>query len=86
MDNCSVYQETVIRALIEAVCAQLIYLPPYSPDFSPIENFWSQVKSILRTLGARTYEALSEAIEIAFIKISEIDIQKWFIHCCYCSL
>lgn len=85
MDNCSVHQESVIRPLIEAVGARLIYLPPYSPDFSPIENFWSKVKSILRTLGARTYEALSEAIEIAFAKVSEIDIQNWFIHCCYCS-
>ena len=86
MDNCSVHQESIIRPLIEAAGARLIYLPPYSPDFSPIENFWSKVKSILRTLGARTYEKLSEAISIAFGKVSETDVRNWFAHCCYCSL
>jgi hypothetical protein len=64
----------------------------YSLDFRQkiietyeIENFWSKVKSILRTLGVRTYEALSEAIKIAFAKVSEMDIRNWFAHCCYCS-
>ncbi|NJR67680.1 MAG: IS630 family transposase, partial [Synechococcales cyanobacterium CRU_2_2] len=62
------------------------YLPPYSPDFSPIENFWSKVKAILKTLGARSSEALIEAMEKAFLQVSETDIKHWFTHCCYCSL
>ncbi|WP_027268942.1 IS630 family transposase [Leptolyngbya sp. PCC 6406] len=85
MDNCSIHKDDMIRELIEAAGARLVYLPPYSPDFSPIENFWSKLKSILRALGARTYQALSEALEIAFEDISEADIKSWFTHCCYCA-
>lgn len=85
MDNCSIHKGEEVRHLIEAVGARLVYLPPYSPDFSPIENFWSKVKSILKTLGARTYQALAEAIETAFGQASEIDIRNWFTYCCYCS-
>lgn len=85
MDNCSIHKDEEIRHLIEAAGARLVYLPPYSPDFSPIENFWSKVKSILKTLGARSYQALSSAIETAFEQASETDIKNWFAHCCYCS-
>ncbi|MCU0546918.1 MAG: IS630 family transposase, partial [Oscillatoriaceae cyanobacterium Prado104] len=53
--------------------------------FSPIENFWSKVKSILRTLGARTYQGLSEAIKIVFEQVDESDLVNWFTHCCYCT-
>jgi len=45
--------------LIEGVGARLVSLPPDSPDFSPIENFWSKVKNTLKTLAARTYQGLS---------------------------
>lgn len=85
MDNCSIHKDDAIRKRIEAVGARLVYLPPYSPDFSPIENFWSKLKSILRTLGARTYPALSDALETAFKTISQSDIKSWFTHCCYCT-
>ena len=50
---------------IESAGAKLIYLPPYSPDFSPIENCWSKVKNILRSIGARNYPDLAKAIDIA---------------------
>lgn len=86
MDNCSIHKDEEIRRLIEAAGARLVYLPPYSPDFSPIENFWSKVKAILKTLGARSSEALIEAMEKAFLQVSETDIKHWFTHCCYCSL
>lgn len=85
MDNCSIHQEAAVRPLIEAAGARLVFLPPYSPDFSPIENFWSKVKNTLRTLGARTYQALSESIDKAFADVSGTDIRNWFAHCCYCS-
>lgn len=85
MDNCSIHKGEEIRHLIEAVGARLVYLPPYSPDFSPIENFWSKVKSVLKTLGARTYQALADTIETAFEQVSETDIKHWFAHCCYCT-
>ena len=85
MDNCSIHKSQEIEALIQAAGANLIYLPPYSPDFSPIENCWSKIKSILRSLGARNYPDLAKAIEAAFNRVSLQDIQSWFTHCCYCT-
>lgn len=85
MDNCSVHKGAEIEALVTQAGARLIYLPPYSPDFSPIENCWSKIKSVLRTIGARTYPDLVKAIEAAFDQVSLTDIQSWFTHCCYCT-
>jgi transposase len=55
MDNCSIHGGPDVAAMIRQAGASLIDLPPYSPEFSPLENFWSKVKSILRSLAARTY-------------------------------
>ncbi len=85
MDNCSIHKGKGIESLIEKAGAKLIYLPPYSPDFSPIENCWSKIKNILRSIGARNYPSLAQAIEDAFSKVSLKDIQGWFTHCCYCT-
>lgn len=85
MDNCSIHKGEEIEALIAKAGAKLIYLPPYSPDFSPIENCWSKIKSVLRSIGARNYPDLAKAIEEAFNKLSLKDIQNWFTHCCYCT-
>ncbi|MCT7975682.1 IS630 family transposase [Laspinema olomoucense] len=85
LDNSTIHQgEEIEKAMIEAG-AKLIYLPPYSPDFNPIENMWSKVKSILRSLGARTYQALDQAIAQAFSQVCVNDLQHWFTHCCYCT-
>lgn len=85
LDNCSIHLGTAIEELIRQAGATLIYLPPYSPDFSPIENCFSKLKSILRTVEARTYPDLAKAIEEAFSQISLADIKGWFTHCCYCT-
>jgi transposase len=85
MDNCSIHKGKAIETLITQVGAKLIYLPPYSPDFSPIENCWSKLKSVLRAIGARNYPDLVQAIEAAFAKVSLNDIKHWFTHCCYCT-
>jgi transposase len=85
MDNCSIHKGKAIETLIAAAGAKLLYLPPYSPDFSPIENCWSKLKSVLRAIGARTYPDLAQAIETAFAKVSLEDIRSWFTHCCYCT-
>lgn len=85
LDNCSIHLGEAIENLITQAGATLIYLPPYSPDFSPIENCFSKVKSILRKLGARTYPDLAKAIEEAFSQVSLDDIKGWFTHCCYCT-
>jgi transposase len=50
MDNCSIHKGKEIESLINQAGARLIYLPPYSPEFSPIENCWSKIKSLLRSL------------------------------------
>jgi transposase len=85
MDNCSIHKGAELEAMITQAGATLIYLPPYSPDFSPIENCWSKIKSLLRAIGARTYPELAQAIETAFAQVSLQDIQNWFTHCCYCT-
>lgn len=83
MDNCSIHKGEAVRELIEEAGAKLIFLPPYSPDFSPIENCFSKIKSILRSVGARSYLELVEAIEQAFSQVSLEDLRNWFAHCCY---
>ena len=85
MDNFKSHQVEGIRDAIEAVGATLIYLPPYSPDFSPIENCWSKIKESLRSQAARTYDALNDAMANAIDEIHQNDIIGWFTHCCYCG-
>jgi transposase len=85
MDNCSIHKGEAIEELINQAGATLIYLPPYSPDFSPIENCWSKIKTMLRTIGARNYANLGKAIQDAFAQVSLADILGWFTHCCYCT-
>jgi transposase len=74
-----------IETALQSVGAQLIFLPPYSPDFSPIEPFWSKVKQGLGTLGARTYSALKNAIDTVYDQVSLEDIKNWFTFRCYCT-
>jgi transposase len=83
MDNLSAHTGETIRQLIEAKGARLEFLPPYSPDFNPIELCWSKVKTALRAAKARTLDALVEEIAQALRSISLTDIQNWFAHCGY---
>lgn len=83
MDNLSVHQVQDIEAMIAGVGAQLIYLPPYSPDWSPIEPCWSKIKTRLRGMKARTREALDQALTKIIGKISNSDARGWFAHCGY---
>jgi transposase len=87
MDNLPAHKVTGIREAIEAVGATVVYLSPYSPDFSPIENCWSKVKEFLRARAARTYAQLDQAITDALAAVTLKDIIGWFTHCCcYISL
>lgn len=74
IDNCAIHQSGETKALITAAGATLIYLPPYSPDFSPVENCWSKIKSIVWTMAARTYHDLLKALEEAFAKVTQKDL------------
>ena len=101
LDNSTIHKGDEVRSAIESVGAKLIFWSPYSPRhaprgkresasghspcFNPIENLWSKLKSILRSLEARTYKALDEAIALAYAQISQDNIRNWFAHCCYCT-
>lgn len=83
MDNLSVHKVSGIREAIEATGARLMYLPPYSPDYSPIESCWSKLKAILRKAKARSREALDEALTQAIEHITQSDAKGWFNLCGY---
>ena len=72
----------VVRETIEAVGAKLVFLPPYSPDLSPIELCWSKLKQLLRSAKARSREPLDQALtQIINDYISSDDALSWFAHC-----
>ncbi len=83
MDNLPVHKVPGILEAIEEVGAKLIYLPPYSPDFNPIEKMWSKIKSTLRKMKARSKDELTNALSVAFAEISGQDAQGWFRSCGY---
>jgi transposase len=83
MDNLSVHKGKWVRELIERRGCQLWFLPPYSPDFDPIEEAFSKVKALLRRAQARVLEALFEATEEALLAISAQDARGYFEHCGY---
>jgi transposase len=83
MDNLSAHKADRIRQAIEARGCQLLFLPPYSPDFTPIEQAFSKIKAILRGLGARSKEALQEAVRLAIEAITRHDAAAWFAHAGY---
>jgi transposase len=83
MDNLSVHKGKWVRELIEDKGCQLWFLPPYSPDFNPIEEAFSKVKTLLRRAQARVLEALFEATEEALLAISAQDAHGYFEHCGY---
>jgi transposase len=83
MDNLSPHKAPGVREAIESVGASLHYLPPYSPDFNPIENMWSKLKRRLRSIAARSIESLHEAIGTALQSISSSDCHGFFRGCGY---
>ena len=86
LDNLSVHKAASIRQAIEARHCTLLFLPPYSPDFTPIEQAFSKIKALLRGLGARTKETLQEAVRLAIEAITRQDAVAWFAHAGYALL
>jgi transposase len=78
MDNLSSHKVHGVRALIEAQGAQVLYLPPYSPDLNPIEKAWAKLKQLLRSTKARTQQALDQAISDLLPSITAQDAHAWF--------
>lgn len=83
MDKLSAHRTEKVRELIEARGAELVFLPSYSPDLNPIEEAFSKIKGILRKVGARTREALVEAMAEALLAVTPEDAMGWFRHCGY---
>jgi transposase len=83
MDNLKAHKGERVRQLIEARGCKVLFLPPYSPDFNPIEEAFSKIKGILREVGARTREALLEAISEALSMVTAEDARGFFEHCGY---
>jgi transposase len=83
MDNLSAHKDAEVIAAIESAGAIVCFLPPYAPDLNPIEKMWSKVKEVLRSLKARTAEALLDAIGEALRAVTTTDAEGWFAHCGY---
>ena len=83
MDNLSPHKAAGVREAIEAAGATLRYLPPYSPDFNPIENLWSKVKARLRSMAARSVDAPHDAIGAAMSTVTPSDCVAFFRNCGY---
>ena len=83
MDNLGAHKGERVRELIEGQGCSLLFLPSYSPDFSPIEEAFSKVKALLKKAAARSREALIEAIGRALGEVTARDTAGWFAQCGY---
>jgi transposase len=83
VDNASAHTSSRAQAIVAACGCQLRYLPPYSPDYSPIELAFAQIKADLRRAAARTSDTLEEAIGLALQQISAANARAFFQHCGY---
>lgn len=82
-DNLRIHKDPEVAATITATGARLEFLPPYSPEFNPIEEAWSKMKSFLRVAKARSFEHLLTALGDALSVISAADCLGWFLHAGY---
>ncbi|TGE11207.1 transposase, partial [Hymenobacter elongatus] len=83
LGNLRVHHLTGLRQWLGKRGVEVLFLPPYSPDFSPIEQAWSKLKTKLRAAQARTEQALKAALHEAIAWISSPDARHWFAHCGY---
>ncbi len=83
LDGLGAHRTGRVRELIEVRGADLLFLPSYSPDLNPIEEAFSKVKNTVRKVGARTREALDEAVGEALRAVTLEDVAGWFSHCGY---
>jgi len=83
LDGLGAHRTEKVRELVEGRGADLLFLPSYSPDLNPIEEAFSKIKGMVRKVGARTREALVEAIERALAAVTPEDAAGWFVHAGY---
>ena len=77
LDNLGAHKSVEVRSAIEAVGCRVLFVPPYSPEYTAIEKAWSKLKTALRRIGARTQEALEVAITEAAATITASDAANW---------
>lgn len=85
MDNLSAHDLIAITPLIEAVGARVINLSSYSPDFNPIEHWWSQLKAFIKTFSPKTTKMVDVLISVALQLINPLHLRNWFANCCCCT-
>lgn len=85
MDNLQPHKAAGVAAILAKVGAELRYLPPYSPDFNPIECMWSKVKTLVRSAGARSFETLVDAVAAAIAAVTPSDCLGFFQNCGYAT-
>jgi transposase len=85
MDNLPAHKVAEIAPLIQSVGAKVLYLSPYSPDFNPIELWWSQLKAFLRQFSPTTTKMIDILIATALDLINPKHLHNWFTKCCYCT-
>jgi transposase len=83
MDNLTAHKVAGVSEAIEAKGAKVLYLPPYSPDYNPIEKLWSKLKEFVRRCCTNTRELFDQAVARAMDSISSSDLAGWFRHCGY---
>jgi transposase len=83
LDNLSAHRASSLEQVAAECGASVVWLPPYSPDFSPIELMWSKIKTYLRAAKARTREELERALTTALALVTPDDCEGWFSHCGY---
>lgn len=83
MDNVATHKSERVEKAIGQTGAVLLFLPPYSPDFNPIEECWSKIKAGLRAIAARTKSKLFQGLRKVLTQIQPSDIRGWFSHCGY---
>jgi len=83
MDNVKFHCSTHVKDLIESTGARILFLPPYTPELSPIEPMWGKVKQILKKHSPKSLKEFAKYIKVAFESITSNDLLGWFGHCGY---
>ena len=83
LDNIKFHKAEIAQKLVESVGAKLVFLPPYSPDLSPIENMWSKIKHFIKKLMPRTQGEFHSALCSALNELNDSDFEEWYEHCGY---
>ncbi|GAC1406549.1 MAG: hypothetical protein NVSMB56_20360 [Pyrinomonadaceae bacterium] len=83
LDNLGAHKASRIESIVRECGAKVIWLPPYSPDYSPIELMWSKLKSYVRKVKARTNEEIDRAVAQGLNLMTASDCRGWYKHCGY---